>query len=122
MGNNETRLAATCGIWLAFTAVTVAALVTRVFDGSGTLFLVGFIFLLIAVSSATQAVWKYGGDLRSGEKMTEKAKRHSRVTRMLDKLDEDDLAELRARLMSESDGEAVSLEELLAERKKQNGE
>jgi hypothetical protein len=48
---------------------------------------------------------------------SEKAKRTNRVSRMLDSLSDDELDELRARLMAEQDGEInTTLEELLAER------
>ncbi|MBL8121075.1 MAG: hypothetical protein JNJ78_26475, partial [Anaerolineae bacterium] len=49
----------------------------------------------------------------------EKAKRRSRVDRMIDRMDERDLAELRARLAENNDGEMVSLDELLQEKERQ---
>jgi hypothetical protein len=48
---------------------------------------------------------------------SEKAKRTNRVSRLLDTLSDDELDELRARLMAQEDGEInTTLEELLAER------
>ncbi|MEZ4669865.1 MAG: hypothetical protein R3E39_18325 [Anaerolineae bacterium] len=46
-------------------------------------------------------------------------KRHSKIERLMNRLDEHELEELRTRLMIEQDGEAVSLDELLAERERQ---
>ena len=111
MGNNETRLVSTAVVWTAFTAIMIAAMVTGA-DGSG--FLVGFALLLIGVVSATRIIWKYGGDVQPGM-MTEKTKRCSRVDRVLAKMDETELEELRDRLRDGSDGETVGLDELLAE-------
>ena len=46
-------------------------------------------------------------------KEAEKAKRRSKVQRLVDGLDDRELDELRTRLMSSDDSEATSLEELL---------
>jgi hypothetical protein len=54
---------------------------------------------------------------------SEKAKRTNRVSRMLDGLSDDELDELRTRLMAEQDGEInTTLEELLAEREERRRE
>jgi hypothetical protein len=117
MNNNESRLMATFLVWLAFTVIMVAAMVTGALVNSGAFFLIGFIILVVAVGTSTQAIWKYGSGADSGE-MAEKAKRRSKVDRILDRMDESQLDELRARLLDEPDGEAVSLNELLAERER----
>lgn len=119
MGNNETRLISTGIIWTAFTVIMIGAMVTGAFADSGIFFLMGFGMLLAGVVIATGFVWKYGNNSVSSVEQSEKAKRRSRVERMLDNMDRNDLDELRSRLMSESDGEAVGLEELLTERERQ---
>lgn len=112
---NEARVAGTCGVWLAVAIIGAGAL-ANAFSLGGL-----FVFLIVAVvagmgMTATQAIW--GKSQENGEVSVEKSKRRSRVDRLLEKMDDAELDELRARLMSESDGEAVSLNDLLAERER----
>jgi hypothetical protein len=118
MNDNETRLLATFFIWLAFTVTMIASMVTNLARDSGGFFLIGFMIFVIGAVVATQAVWKYGSAGASPQ-TTEKAKRRTQVDRLLERMDEGELDELRNRLLSEADGEAVSLNELLAERERQ---
>jgi len=109
---NETRLLATFFIWLSFTVTMVAAMVTDVAVNSGIFFLIGFAIFVIAAAAATMAVWKFGSPDASAQ-ASEKAKRRSQVERLLERMDEGELDELRSRLISESDGEVIGLNELL---------
>jgi hypothetical protein len=118
MNNNETRLMATFLIWLAFTVTMVTAMVTGIASDSGAYFLAAFTIFVIGVSVATTAVWRYGSSDTSAQS-SEKTKRRSQVERLLERMDENELDELRTRLMSDSDGETVGLGELLAERERQ---
>lgn len=118
MNDNETRVLATFFIWVAFTVTMAVALAANIAADSGLFFLIGFGIFVTGVSTATKAVWGYKSSSGSA-KTAEKAKRRTQVERLLERMDESELDELRARLMSESDGEAVSLNELLAERERQ---
>lgn len=108
MSTQEARFGTTVLIWTAFTIVTVALLAAGQFN-----FIVGVAFALAAVFG-TAAVW--GAKIEAGDNAeTEKAKRRGRIEKFVDQLDDDEIAELRARLMADSDGETVSLDELLHE-------
>lgn len=109
MGTNETRLGATFFIWTAFTILTVALLVADQFNG-----VIGVVFALAAVFG-TAAVWTATLENSPSKAEAEKAKRQGRIEKFVTQLDEVELDELRARLMAESDGERVSLDELLSE-------
>jgi hypothetical protein len=114
MKEHEVRLTTTAVIWSAFTIVMVAALVmsNRFSDG---FIAVLALMLTVAALAATQMVWKGSGAALAQIERSEKAKRQSRVEQVLNTMDERELEELRIRLMSESDGEAVGFEELLNE-------
>jgi cell division protein FtsW (lipid II flippase) len=107
MGNNETRLGATFFIWLALTIIMLAMLGAEQFN-----FIIGGI-LAGAAMFATAAVWQKGAD--GGADKAVKNKRVSRVERFVDNLSDNELDELRARLISSTDGEMVSVDELLNE-------
>lgn len=81
-------------------------------------------FLIVAILGgvgwfATDAVWDgaKAKDQRKQEE-TEKAKRRTRVDAMVDDLSQGELRELRSRLMSDSDGELVSMDDLLREQRR----
>jgi hypothetical protein len=118
MGTNEARVAGTCGVWLAVMVVAVGAIVTAKVLGGVLVFLIVAILAGVA-AAATQAIWGASSQGSTAQN-SEKSKRRSRVDRMLERMDDAELDELRARLMSESDGEAVSLNELLAERERRS--
>ncbi len=113
MGNNEARVLGTFFIWLAVAIIGAGAMVNAITLGGIIVFLIVAIVAGMGMS-ATQSIWGKGHE--NAESDSEKSKRRSRVDRVLERMDEADLDELRARLMSESDGEAVSINELLAER------
>lgn len=109
MNDTEARVGGTFFIWVAFTVVSVASIVNSEVIG-GFLFLI-MILLVGAAVSATQAVWKGAGADKRGE--SEKSKRQDRLDKVIAKLSDEDIDELRARLLADGDGEAVSLDELL---------
>ncbi|MBL8162863.1 MAG: hypothetical protein JNJ61_12820 [Anaerolineae bacterium] len=111
MGNNEARLGATLLIWAAFTVISVVALIAQQFNIPIVVVLAG------ASMFATMSVWESAKKADSDEKVAEKSKRRTKVENMLAKLDERELDELRARL-SDSDGEMVSLDDVLDERRR----
>src|SRR5262249_43989166 len=115
MNNNEARVIGTFLVWLALTVILVTAMVSHV-TINGDYLLGGTVVLLIAGSITTRAIWRSGDGDHSAIQSAEKSKRRTKLDRMLARLSDDELDDLRTRLMSESDGEAVSLEELLAER------
>lgn len=116
MKEHEVRLTATAIIWTAFTIVMIAALIFSDRLTSGMILALAFMFTLAAVG-ATQMIWKHPTELHS--ESAEKSKRRTRVDAMLERMDDAELDELRMRLLSDSDGEAVGLTELLAERERQ---
>jgi hypothetical protein len=109
MGNNEARLGATCFVWTAMTIITVAMLAAGQFS-----FVIALVFAFAAFGT-TAAMWNNRIDSQEDKAQAEKAKRRGRLEKFVDQLDDEELDELRARLMSESDGEAVSLDELMNE-------
>ncbi len=118
MSNNEARTVGTCGIWFAVMVLGAVAITNAATLGGVLVFLIVATIAAMAVGGM-QFVWS--GTSQSDSEKSEKVKRRSKVDRMLEKLNDDDLNELRDRLMRESDGETVSLEELMRERK-QRGE
>lgn len=117
MSDNDARAAGTFMIWTALTIITVAAMVTNI-DVNGAYLFAGIIALIIAGAVTTGAIWRSGRRDSDDSHHAEKAKRNGKVERLLARLDERDLEELRSRLLSENDGETVSLEELLTDREK----
>jgi hypothetical protein len=112
MNHTEARVGATFFIWVAFTVVSVAAIVNSSEIG-GLIFLI-MILLTGGAVTATQSVWKSVDTDKQGE--SEKSKRQGKLDRVMARLSEQDIEELRARLLEDSDGEAVSLDELLHRR------
>ena len=112
MNNTEARVGASFFIWVAFTVVAVAAIVNSAVIG-GLLFLI-MILLTGGAVTATQSIWKSDENDRQSE--SEKSKRNDKLDRVMARLSDQDIEELRARLLSDSDGEAVSLDELLHRR------
>jgi hypothetical protein len=113
MDRDIARVVGTCGIWFAVIIIGVAAITNAMFMNGVLVFLLVMI-MAIAAASATQSIWGHAHAETSQN--ADKIKRRSRVDRVLERMNDDELDELRARLMSESDGEAVSLNDLLAER------
>ena len=108
--NNIAKVIGTAIIWGALTILGVAMMVTHVNIDSGAIAFM-LTMLIIGATIATGAVWRGGAEADPREQ-SEKAKRRSRVERLMNDLDERDLDELRYRLMGD-DGEQVSLEELV---------
>jgi hypothetical protein len=110
--NSVSRVFATGFIWAALTILGVSMMVTHVDVSSGMLAFMMTV-LVIGATIGTAAIWK-GGDPESDVRQSsEKAKRRSRVDRLMNDLNERDIEELRYRLMSENDEDRVPLEELL---------
>lgn len=110
METNLARLITTGIIWTVLLLMAVTAMVTGT-DINFWVILIG----LGAGMVTTMFIW----DSSNSKPATsaEKSKRSGRVDRMLDKLSEAELDELRARLV-ESDGEMLSLNDLMAERER----
>ncbi len=110
--NNISRVFATGFIWAALTILGVAMMVTHVEVSSGTLAFMMTI-LIIGATIGTASIWKSGNSESDIRRSSEKAKRHSRVERLMNDLDERDIDELRYRLMNQNDEESIPLEELM---------
>jgi hypothetical protein len=77
--------------------------------------------LILAATLSTYFIWRNAhieADAPAQNKRAAnvKSKRGSRVEQVVNALDEDEIAELRARLTAADDGEAIPLETLLAQR------
>jgi hypothetical protein len=108
------RVFATLFIWAAVTILGIGTLVNSTFLGGGPVIII-MVLLVGAAATATQNVWRSDFGSRAA---AEKIKRRTRVDRMMDKLSETEVEELRARLMAETDGEQVTLDELMTEHEK----
>jgi hypothetical protein len=116
------RLFATIFIWFAVGAIGTMFVMNAFMMSEAAVITIGVMTLVIALAAllATRFVWN--GTLGMTPQMmqqqvAEKGKRSSdtRVSRMLAGLNEDELADLRERLMAQDDGEITSLEALLME-------
>ena len=113
MTNMEARTISSFFVWTAFTIVGVAAIV----NGSNMSTFAGIVLAIImagAAVTATQSIWKSND--ADDSKSTEKNKRRNNIDRVLERLSDREIEDLRARLMADSDGEAVSLDDLLQHR------
>jgi len=110
--NNISRVFATGFIWAALTILGVAMMVTHIDISSGSLAFM-MTALIIGATIGTAAIWNGGKTDVDARESSEKAKRRSRVERLMNDLDDRDIEELRYRLMSNDNDEAVPLEELL---------
>ena len=110
--NNIARVFATGIVWGALTIISVAMTVSHVELSSGALLFI-IVPLIIGATIATGAVWKGSGSTETEKEASEKAKRRSRVERLMGDLDERDIDELRYRLMGDNDDDRVPLEELI---------
>jgi hypothetical protein len=107
MSNNETRLAATFLIWAGCAAIAIWGRSPNLSDITAVL----FTFVIMAAGAgSTMSIWRNASDASDAKDMVEKAKRRGKVERVLDQLSDQDIAELRSRLMEE---DAVPLEELM---------
>ena len=110
--NNIARVFATGIVWGALTIISVAMTVSHIELSSGALLFI-IVPLIIGATIATGAVWKGPDSTTNEQEASEKAKRRSRVERLMGDLDERDIDELRYRLMGDNDDERVPLEELI---------
>ncbi len=111
--NAIAKLVATFMIWACFTIIMTAGS-SPVSQAMGGTAVIMTVVLAIAASASTAAIWQSGEKTESHS--AEKAKRtHTRVARFVDRLSDDEIAELRSRLMAD-DGEVVPLDELLRTR------
>lgn len=109
-----TKLAANFIIWAAFAFIMTASN-SPLSEATGDAAVIMTIVLAIAAAGSTAAVWQSKEPHQSSEQSSEKAKRtRTRVGKFMDSLGDDEIAELRARLVAD-DGETVPLERLMAE-------
>jgi len=105
------RLIATLLIWVSFTVVMTSSSSPLNSNGlSGGAAVIAIAFLAAAAGGSTLAVW-VARPQETTQPPLEKAKR-TRVGRFMDSLSDDEIAELRARLMAD-DAEPVALDDLL---------
>lgn len=98
MNNTEARVLATGLIWIALTILGVALMVTDTAGGSMSFMLAT---LIGGGTIGTAAIWRRSETSADPLDAAEKAKRRTRVDRLMERLDEHDLDELRYRLMNE---------------------
>jgi hypothetical protein len=113
MTTTEAHTISSFFVWTAFTIVGVAAIV----NGSNMSTFTSIVMAVILAGSAvtaTQAIWRSNDadDARSAEKN----KRRNNVDRVLERLSDREIEDLRARLTGDADGEAVLLDDLLQRR------
>ncbi|HEX2907462.1 MAG TPA: hypothetical protein VHO69_11410 [Phototrophicaceae bacterium] len=114
MDSNLARMVSTVVIWTGLTIMAITGMITGAF--------IDFWMALLVVGAATVATTFIWGSGRASSadinlQNLEKQKREDKVERVLNKLSKAELAELRARL-SESDGELLTLEELVEEQER----
>lgn len=111
--NHVSRVFATGFIWAALTILGVAMMVSHINLSDGILAFMMTV-LIIGATIGTGAIWRGGQDTREEvQARSEKAKRRSRVERLMNDLDDRDIEELRSRLMLQEDEEGIPLEELM---------
>lgn len=115
--NNLARVISTAFIWVAMAIIMIATVDSPTINEAWVIPVMGLLVIAGGVVG-TGVVWSQGWG-HAPREAAEKAKRRSRVERVLDRMDETELEELRTRLMGEPDGEMVSLEEVLRRRKTQ---
>jgi hypothetical protein len=98
-------------------------IVARQMSTNMPIFVVLALALIVAATLSTYFVWRNAhldtdkvSQSRHAQGAARKSKRGSRVDQVVNALDEDELAELSLRLVSENHTESVSLEELLTSR------
>ncbi|MDX1991704.1 MAG: hypothetical protein SF029_04920 [bacterium] len=121
------RLIATIFIWFAVGSIGTMFVINAFMMSEAAVITIGVMTLVIALAAllATRFVWN--GTLGMTPQMmqqqaAEKGKRSSdtRVSRMLAGLTEDELDDLRERLMAQDDGEMTSLEALMMEQNRRS--
>jgi hypothetical protein len=115
--NSLARMISTVTIWLMVTGIIITGMVMS-YDVAGVVVLA--LILGIGAAIATEKIWSAGeaGETAKTPRQQEKLKRRSPVDLLLERLDDAELDDLRARLVGERDGEAASLEDLLAEQER----
>ena len=94
------RLAATSVIWLTLAAILIAAAVT-----GGDMVALAFI-LGIAAAISTSVIWESGkSKALTAENEVSKNKRNNRLSRLVDKLDEEEVYQLEDLLASRHDNQ-----------------
>jgi hypothetical protein len=113
------KLIATFLIWMSFTIIMTSSsspLNSSALSGGAAVLAIAF--LASAAGGSTLAIW-IAGARANREESDAKAKRtRSRVGRFMESLSDDEVAELRTRLMVD-DGEVTSLETLLSAREEE---
>src|SRR5262249_24104399 len=112
MRDSEARVLSTFFIWAALTVIVVTAMLAHVEMSNFTGVALGVI-LAISAGASTSAIWKGGNAASEVESSTEKTKRRMKVDRVLNRLSDQEIEDLRARLIGDSDGETSSLDELI---------
>ncbi len=113
------KLIATFLIWTSFTIIMTSGNSPLNNSGlTGGAAVLAIAFLACAAGGSTLAIW-IAGARANREESDAKAKRtRSRVGRFMESLSDDEVAELRTRLMVD-DGEVTSLETLLSAREEE---
>lgn len=109
MDRNLARMITTAIIWGVLLLMAVTAMVTHTS--------MDFWMILLGLAAGTISTLFIWDDHATVATSAEKSKRSGRVDQVLKRLNDAELDELRARLV-ESDGEMLSLNELLAERER----
>jgi hypothetical protein len=113
MNSNEARLFSTLIVWSAITILGVSLMIFNVqLYGFMAVFMP--VLLLFAGLSSMRFIWRESS-LGSSSESAGKAKRKNRIENLMATLDENELAELRAHLRADHDGEVMPLNDLLAE-------
>jgi hypothetical protein len=114
------KLIAITIIWIAFTVVLTSS-TSPVSNVEGDVVIWITMVLAAAAGGSTIAVTQARDTSEQPERSAEKSKRtRTRVGQFMDSLSDDEIAELRARLMDD-DGEVMPLETLMTQRHEERG-
>ncbi len=100
--SQSARLIATLGIWGFLTIILTVG------DNTGTNAVWLALILGIGATISTAYIWKSGEE--SAEDVAQKAKRNSRISRLVNKLDEEEVAELADLLIAREESRLVTNE------------
>lgn len=115
--NGRERLIATLIIWAAVTIMLTAGNNVLSQDAAAAT------LTMMAASFATFAVWlslRWTGAGEMAQQLEKGKRRNSRLSRLIDNLDDGELQDLEERLAARRDAENVELSQLLAAQQKNN--
>jgi hypothetical protein len=108
MRTDTSRLFATLIVWGSFTSIFLGLIAALALTGAGVttpmafLMLVMFLAMLAGVIRATEAIW---ASVPAEETAKAKRVQSSRVQRLVDSLEDDEIYELETLLLAREDGE-----------------